>query len=70
MVIQFLEEHPLCAFCEMEGKEVPATVVDHIIPHRGDPAIFWDRNNWVPLCRECFERKTGRKTRNEDPAYA
>lgn len=21
-------------------------VVDHITPHRGDPALFWDRDNW------------------------
>lgn len=30
----FLKQHPLCAFCQAEGKVVPATVVDHIIPHR------------------------------------
>jgi 5-methylcytosine-specific restriction protein A len=23
---------------------VKATVVDHIVPHRGDPKLFWDRN--------------------------
>jgi len=29
----FLKKHPLCAFCQAEGKIAPATVVDHIIPH-------------------------------------
>ncbi len=27
-----------------------AQVVDHRIPHRGDMALFWDRNNWQSLC--------------------
>ncbi|WP_274631209.1 HNH endonuclease [Arvimicrobium flavum] len=27
-------------------------VVDHIFPHRGDEALFWDRSNWQPLCHD------------------
>ena len=45
----FLKQHPLCAFCQAEGKIVPATVVDHIIPHRGDQRLFWDQTNWESL---------------------
>jgi len=56
----FLKQHPLCAFCQAEGKVVPATVVDHIIPHRGDQRLFWDQTNWEPLCKECHDKKTGR----------
>jgi 5-methylcytosine-specific restriction protein A len=26
-----------------------ADCVDHIIPHRGDMRLFWDRKNWQPL---------------------
>ena len=33
--------------CQREGKLVPATVVDHILPHRGDEALFWDVNNGI-----------------------
>lgn len=55
----FLKQHPLCAFCQAEGKVVPATVVDHIIPHRGDQRLFWDQTNWEPLCKGCHDRKTG-----------
>ena len=55
----FLKQHPLCAFCQAEGKIVPATVVDHIIPHRGDQRLFWDQANWEPLCKECHDKKTG-----------
>lgn len=56
----FLQKHPLCAECMKEGKATPATVVDHIVPHRGDPGLFWDIKNWQPLCKGCHDRKTGR----------
>jgi len=39
----------------------PATVVDHIKPHRGDMKLFWDRGNWQPLCGSCHSRKTARQ---------
>ena len=29
---------------------VMATVVDHIQPHRNDPVLFWDVENWQSLC--------------------
>src|SRR5579875_1851081 len=35
-----------------------ATVIDHIIPHRGNQSLFWDMNNWQPLCKSCHDRKT------------
>ena len=57
--LRFLRENPLCAQCRKRGKLVPATVVDHIIPHRGDRKLFWDKNNWQPLCKSCHDRKTG-----------
>ena len=56
----YLARHPLCVECEKQGKITPATVVDHIIPHRGDRALFWDTNNWQPLCKSCHDRKTAR----------
>lgn len=30
----FLRENPLCAMCQQMGRIEPATVVDHIVPHR------------------------------------
>lgn len=42
----FLAAHPHCAMCH-----APATVVDHVIPHRGDMNLFWDSSNWQPLCQ-------------------
>lgn len=69
----YLRAHPLCAYCQREGRIVEAQVVDHIIPHRlkeaidsGDTAriaraksLFWDSaGNWQPLCKPCHDRKT------------
>jgi len=36
----------------------PATIVDHIVPHRGNQALFWDSSNWQCLCKPCHDRKT------------
>ncbi len=55
----YLRQHPLCVECKKNGRLTPATVVDHIVPHRGDKALFWDEKNWQPLCKNCHDRKTG-----------
>lgn len=31
---------PYCRMCREEGKQVLATIVDHVIPHRGDYELF------------------------------
>jgi len=49
----FLGQHPECARCGAD-----ATVVDHIIPHKGDQQLFWDTSNWQPLCKRCHDAKT------------
>lgn len=57
--VAFLAANPLCRRCQANGKDEPATVVDHIIPHRGDFAkggLFWNRRNWQPLCKPCHDR--------------
>ncbi len=56
----FLKRYPLCKRCLKYGKITPATVVDHIVPHRGDMLLFWDQDNWQGLCRQCHDQKTGR----------
>ena len=50
---RFLNEHPLCALCERIGRDTAANTVDHIKPHNGDFALFWDRENWQALCPSC-----------------
>ncbi|MCB1928276.1 MAG: HNH endonuclease [Rhodocyclaceae bacterium] len=50
---EHLRAHPLCIFCQQQGHTTPATVVDHITPHRGDMKLFWNRRNWQSLCETC-----------------
>jgi len=47
----FLQAHPWCVMCVENGRPGPATVVDHIRPHRYNAALFWDPNNWQGLCK-------------------
>lgn len=54
----YLAAHPHCLRCM-----APATVVDHIVPHKGDDVLFWDEGNWQPLCARCHNRKTGLEQR-------
>lgn len=56
--VGFLRLHPLCAQCERDGLVTEANEVDHIIPHKGDRALFWNRDNWQSLCKPCHGRKT------------
>lgn len=48
-------ESVLCRMCEAQGRVTEATVVDHIVPHKGDSKLFWDRSNWQPLCKPCHD---------------
>ncbi|WP_312056850.1 HNH endonuclease [Acinetobacter courvalinii] len=50
---RFLRSNPLCVYCKASGRVEVATVVDHIIPHRGDQDIFWDESQWQSLCVSC-----------------
>lgn len=56
----YLARNPLCAQCRKEKKLTPATVVDHITPHRGDRKLFWDPANWQGLCKLHHDQKTAR----------
>lgn len=50
-------ENVLCRMCQEDGRITKAAVVDHIKPHRGDAALFWDEGNWQPLCRRCHDSR-------------
>lgn len=47
----YLQENPLCVFCKEDGNISKADVVDHIVPHKGDTKLFWDKDNHQPLCK-------------------
>jgi 5-methylcytosine-specific restriction protein A len=58
----FLAANPLCRECEKEGRVTEATVVDHIIPHKGDETLFWDEaGNWQSLCVQHHNEKTAKE---------
>ena len=57
----FLDEHPLCVECHKTRYINPATVVDHIIPHKGSLELFWDESNHQPLCKRHHDIKTQRE---------
>ena len=52
---QYLREHPLCCYCQRIGRVTPATIVDHIIPHKGDEPLMWNESNWQPLYKPCHD---------------
>lgn len=48
---EFLAVYSSCRRCG-----APATLVDHITPHKGNQVLFWNRANWQPLCTPCHSR--------------
>lgn len=59
----YLKANPTCRRCPS-----PATVVDHIQPHKGNMALFWNRANWQPLCAHCHNQvKQAQEARERSP---
>lgn len=60
-----LAAQPLCVMCQAAGQITPATVCDHIEPHKGDPDKFWG-GPFQSLCKphhdgpKQSEERTGR----------
>ena len=65
----YLRRHPLCVRCKAQGRFTTATVVDHIIPYRGNPHLMWDESNWQALCKPCHDRKTGNEDNRPEYTY-
>lgn len=47
----FKQRHPWCLGCEAIGRQVRTEVVDHVVRHQGNQALFWDSAKWQPACR-------------------
>ncbi|PCJ18015.1 MAG: hypothetical protein COB02_11845 [Candidatus Cloacimonadota bacterium] len=62
---QYRLDNPLCAECQRQGKVYASEVVDHIIDHKGDYSLFWNKDNLQALCMPCHNRKTAQ----ENPEY-
>jgi 5-methylcytosine-specific restriction endonuclease McrA len=69
----FLRQHPLCERCAEGGRIVPASVVNHRKPHKGNIELFFDTRNWQALCAPCHDRhaqseeKTGKAIPRRGP---
>lgn len=70
--VAFRAENPLCEGLRVvpggpivinthPGVIRPATLTDHIEPHKGDMELFWDQNNWQSSCDDCHNVKTARE---------
>ena len=47
------------AACPATNRPHVATVVDHIVPHKSDERLSWDKSNWLGgVCGHCHSRKT------------
>jgi 5-methylcytosine-specific restriction protein A len=60
----FLSRHPLCECPECGAgaiRALAATIVDHIVPHRGDAKLFWNQKNWQAMAKPCHDAKTARE---------
>lgn len=47
---EFRKTHPRCVGCDAMGLVHRTECIDHIIPHKGDKSLFWNKNNWQPSC--------------------
>lgn len=54
----YLADHPRCA---VPGCRRPATVVDHVVAHRGQEYLFFDVTNLQSLCKPHHDSKTARE---------
>ena len=61
-----LEKEPMCMDCMLNNIIKVATDVDHIQPHRGDPKLFFDKNNLQSLCKKHHSMKTAREVWNKN----
>jgi 5-methylcytosine-specific restriction protein A len=53
-----LAGEPLCRECRKMNKITAATIVDHIIPHKGDMVLFYAPDNRQSLCKTHHDIKT------------
>jgi 5-methylcytosine-specific restriction endonuclease McrA len=58
---------PLCERCEPKGHLVPATIVNHRKPHKGDWALFIDPENHQSLCSDCHDGPVQAEERSGRP---
>ncbi|MBX5303098.1 HNH endonuclease [Rhizobium sp. NLR12b] len=56
-----------CQMCARIEGDTSKLVADHRKPHRGDPALFWDRNNLWCLCEACHSTEKQKEEQSAPP---
>lgn len=51
-----LRNDPLCRYCDLAGDTTPATLTDHLYPHKGQQWLFWLKLFWVSCCTPCHNK--------------
>lgn len=59
-----LQKEPCCEYCDKQGYVTAATIVDHIVPHKGNEALFFDPDNLQSLCKEHHDNTKQREERS------
>lgn len=55
-----------CRFCKKTEIDTSQLVADHIIPHKGNEGLFWDKTNLQCLCKACHD---GTKKKQENKGF-
>jgi len=53
--INQIKQHPLCVMCLQAGWVTAAKVADHIVPHKGDPTLFYE-GKLQSLCKHHHDK--------------
>lgn len=64
----YLRHHPLCAYCSLDDRTEPATLVDHLYPQQVYRDTFWRTEWWVPSCKACHDGMKQATERKGKPA--
>jgi len=51
-----LTKQPYCQCPHHKGKTMPANVVDHITPHRGNKSLFFNVRNLQSMLKRCHDK--------------
>lgn len=51
----FMRDRFKCCMCLRVDGNTSRLVCDHVIPHKGDEALFWDEDNLQTLCKPCHD---------------
>jgi 5-methylcytosine-specific restriction endonuclease McrA len=62
--LEWLRHNPHCTFCD-DG--TPGHIVDHVVPHRGDPNVFWNTGNLQTLCKRHHDTVKQKMERRQNP---